>query len=162
MAIKRQETGLPINRFARPMQYNRGFTLIELLIVVAIIAILASLATAQYGNFRERARVTRCSSELRSLEKEIIAYATDKNSFPADLTEINRNNLLDPWGNRYVYSLTLHRINIAPPLLNSDFDLYSKGVNGITADSVVDATSLDDIIRADNGSFCDLAERYGL
>jgi len=157
MVINRQEIGLPLNRFVRTN--NRGFTLLELLVVVAIIALLAALAITQFAIFKEKARVARCSSELRSLEKEIIAHATDKNSFPADLTEIKRDNLLDPWGRPYVYSLTLHRINLVP-LLNSDFDLYSKGIDGITANSIVNAE--DDIVRADDGAFCDIAARYGL
>jgi len=160
MVINRQENGLPLTRFVRTIQNSRGFTLIELLIVVAIIAILAALALSQFAIFKEKAKVARCSSELRSLEKEIIAYATDKGSFPPNLAEINRDNLHDPWGRPYVYSLTLHRINTAPPCLNTDFDLYSKGSNGNTADSIVDPLSLDDIVRVDDGAFCDMAERY--
>jgi len=162
MVSNRQETGLPLNRFACTIQNSRGFTLIELLIVSAIIAILASLAISQFAIFKEKARVARCSSELRNLEKEIVAYATDKASFPPDLDTIDRNNLLDPWGRPYVYSLTLRRVYMVLPFLNTDFDLYSKGFNGRTADSIDHADSLDDIVRVDDGSFCDIAERYGL
>jgi len=163
MVSNRQETGLPLNRFVRPIQNSRGFTLLELVLVFAIISVLAAFAITQFADFKEKARIARCSSELRGLEKEIIAYATDKATFPTGLDEIGRDNLRDPWGRPYVYSLTLRRkLVAAPPFLNSDFDLYSKGVGGLTADSILDPDSLDDIIRADDGSFCDIAGRYGL
>ena len=158
MAIKRQEAVLPLNRFVRTIQNNRGFTLIELVIVVAIIAVIAAMAITQFAVFKEKARISRCASELRGLEKEIIAYVTEKGTYPPNLDEINWTNLSDPWGRPYVYSLTLHR-KFVVPLLNSDFDLYSKGADGITADSIVDTD--DDIVRADDGAFCDLASRYG-
>ena len=162
MVIKRREPSLPLNCFVRAVQSNCGFTLIELLIVVAIVGILATMAINGFSTFKEKANVARCSEEIRGLEKEIIAHATDKGTFPASLTEIGRQDLLDPWGRRYEYSLTLHRRN--GPLLNSDFDLYSKGFNGGTAVSggIHEVESSDDIIRADDGAFCGMAGRYGL
>lgn len=159
-AIKRGESGLRLNCFIRTVQSNRGFTLIELLIVVAIVGMLASIAISGFSAFKEKANIVKCSEEIRSLEKEIIAYATEQRTFPVNLTEIGRQDLLDPWGGHYVYSLTLHRRNVT--LTNTDFDLYSKGFDGGSADSIFDAVSLDDIIRADDGAFCNIAGKYAL
>lgn len=151
---------LPLNRFIPRAQSNRGFTLIELLIVVAIVGMLATVAISGFSSFKEKAYIARASEEIRSLEKEITAYATDKGAIPANLTEIGRQDLLDPWGRNYVYSTAVHRSYFAQK--NSDFDLYSKGFDGASVDSIVDAVSLDDIIRFDDGSFCNIANKYAL
>lgn len=45
----------------------RGFTLIELAVVIAIIAVLASLLTANFWRFRPRARLADASNELVAL-----------------------------------------------------------------------------------------------
>lgn len=46
------------------MKKTQGFTLIELLIVVAIIAILASIAIPQYQDYISRTRATGAAAEL--------------------------------------------------------------------------------------------------
>lgn len=160
MVINLSRFGLSLSHFERRVQSNRGFTLIELLIVVAVIGALATISMNAFQTIREKANVAKCSEEIRGLEKEITAYATDTGFLPTGLDKIGRQNLLDPWGRPYVYSLILHRRH--PGLTNSDFDLYSKGFDGGTADSIFAPVSEDDIIRADDGSYCGLAGRYVL
>ena len=46
------------------MHANKGFTLIELMIVVAIIAILASIAIPQYQDYISRSRATGAVAEM--------------------------------------------------------------------------------------------------
>jgi len=160
MVIDHRDSGLRLNRFVRTVQSSRGFTLLELVIVVAIMAVLAAMAITGFSTFKEKAKVARCTEEIRSLEKEIVAYATDKGSFPANLTEIGRQDLLDPWGGNYVYRLTILRHYGVS--MNTDFDLYSKGSDGNSADSMADLLSLDDIIRFSDGSFCGVAGMFTL
>ena len=137
---------------------SAGFTLIELVVVTAIIGVLATLAIPTYNNFIDRAKNARAKSEVRLLETEINAYRFDIGSLPADLATINRDDLLDPWGNSYVYSnnpRTIERERFGN-LLNDDYDLFSKGRDGLTpADGSVapETTGADDLVRGMNGIF---------
>lgn len=60
---------------------RRGFTLIELLVVIAIIAILAAILFPVFVNAKERARQTKCCSNLKQLTQAMFSYADDNNGF---------------------------------------------------------------------------------
>jgi type II secretion system protein G len=81
-------------------QKNRGFTLIELLIVVAILALLASIAVPNFLEAQIRAKVSRAKSDLRSLATAMEAYRVDNNEYPPSPIATNmilsRNERLAP------------------------------------------------------------------
>ena len=147
-----------------------GFTIIELLIVVAILGILSALATVKYLDYIEKVRVTRSILDIKSSQTEIDSYLAEGGPRPATLAAVNlaRN---DPWGRPYQY-LPLRdargsAINIAAARkdrflvpLNDDYDLYSRGKDGLTATGVSAARSLDDVVRANNGIFIGLGAHY--
>ncbi len=54
-----------------------AFTLIELLLVVAIIALLISLAVPEFGRFVDRARSVGCAGNLRSIGISVRNYIND-------------------------------------------------------------------------------------
>ena len=56
---------------------SSGLTLMELMLVIAIIAVLASLTYPAYGFFKRRAQDARCMANLRSLHAAFSAYMTD-------------------------------------------------------------------------------------
>ena len=61
---------------------RRGFTLIELLIVVAIIAILASIAVSNFLEAQVRSKVARANSDLRTIATALETYRVDLNRYP--------------------------------------------------------------------------------
>ncbi len=63
-------------------RHEKGLTLIELLIVVAIIGILAAIATTQLFTAVRRARVNRTLTEFRSIMNAIDIYMIDRDNYP--------------------------------------------------------------------------------
>jgi prepilin-type N-terminal cleavage/methylation domain-containing protein len=59
-------------------KYSKGFTLVELLLVIAIIAILATVLFVSLGGQRERARVTAFKENLRGLVTTFTACTDGK------------------------------------------------------------------------------------
>jgi prepilin-type N-terminal cleavage/methylation domain-containing protein len=56
---------------------NKGFTLVELLVVMAIIAILASIVVPNLATWIGRGRVTKAVSEIESIELSLSAMLAD-------------------------------------------------------------------------------------
>lgn len=61
------------------MKWNKGFTLIELLVVIAIIAILAAILFPVFITTKEKARVTNCQNNMKTLSTAFKMYADDNN-----------------------------------------------------------------------------------
>ena len=144
-----------------------GFTLVEILIAVAIVAILASLATGAYERHRERVRVSQAVSDIGAISAAIKLHEVDSRSLPDSLGEVGFAGKLDPWGGTYQYfNLGSRKGNgqarkdkkLAP--LNSDFDLYSKGKDGQSLAPLVPPVSRDDVVRARDGQFIGLASDF--
>jgi len=67
---------------------KKGFTLLELLIVVAIIGLIATMASYAFGDFRRRSRDTKRSNDLSQIRKAMELAFNQSNGYPVALTPI--------------------------------------------------------------------------
>lgn len=145
----------------------RGLTLTELLVAVGIIGILSAIVLPLYGESQQRAKITQAMGDINNIAGKIKVWEVFKHALPDTLKDAGIEGTMDPWGNPYEY-LRIDGMNGKGDVrkdhklnpINSDFDLYSKGRNGITKTQISQKDSLDDIIRANNGSFVGLAGDY--
>jgi len=112
---------------------RHGFTLVELLIVVAIIAVLAAIATPNFLEAQTRAKVSRSHADLKSLRTALETYRSDYNSYPIVGNPLFPSNydLLTPLDRRLKPVTT--PISYISTLPADPF--YSKDVGGIEAES---------------------------
>ena len=155
-------------------EQGAGFTLVELLVVIGILSTLSAIAVPTYYVQIENARITRATSEIRMLEKEIMAFQADPgqakgispNDLPNALADIGFGNLLDPWGTPYQYANHANIPNGARRKykstvpLNTDYDLYSMGPNRITMPPITTPAGYDDIVRAADGEYVGPASEF--
>ena len=68
------------------IRYRRrqGFTLVEIMIVVAIIALLASIAVPGFLRARKRSQASRIINDLRLIDSAIDQYAIENNKKTGD------------------------------------------------------------------------------
>lgn len=66
----------------------RGFTLIELIVVMAIVALLASIVAPRYFASLNKGRETALLQSLTTMRDAIDQYAADKGRYPDSLQEL--------------------------------------------------------------------------
>ena len=154
----------------KPLENYHGFTLIELMIAIAILGVLVAIAAPNFISYRYKAQIAAAISEIKLIEKAISIHVADGNDLPDSLSDIGKDQIIDPWGNPYRY-LRLdggtdpglngkrRRDKSANPV-NSDYDLYSMGKDGKTAAQFTAKKARDDIVRANDGAYYGLAENH--
>jgi len=148
---------------------ERGFTLVELVIVLGIAALVLAMTVPMVGRYIERGKVSQAVSDLAEMSKAVHVYEKTHGALPESLDEVTAYNgpRSDPWGYAYQYFnlRTAHgngqarQDKILRPL-NSDFDLYSIGPDGLTLPSLAKPESRDDIVRARDGAFVGPASEF--
>jgi general secretion pathway protein G len=146
-----------------------GYTLTDLMITLTVAGLLAALAFPSYATYVERARIAKAVDDISSISVAIEQFELNNDgALPLDLKELPVDLPMDPWGRPYEY----FNIRIAEPgkidlrrdgklgLLNTDFDLYSRGEDGHSSGPLSAKVSRDDIVRANNGGFIGIAEDY--
>jgi general secretion pathway protein G len=129
---------------------------------MAIFGTLLGIATPYYATYRGKAQVARAVADMRVMADEILSHVMITGLLPDSLVQLNLDHMRDPWGRPYQYL----RIeggdpkNKAKPRkdrflvpVNTDFDLYSMGPDGLSVAPFTAEESRDDIVRASNGGF---------
>ncbi len=71
-----------------------GFTLIELIVTIAILTILAGVLIPAVGNYTDKSKKAKATSELRILSDALSGYQTDCSAWPGntDITTVTTTN----------------------------------------------------------------------
>jgi general secretion pathway protein G len=98
---------------------QRGFTLLELMVVMAIIVILMTIATAKFEQMVVRAREATLASDLKVLRQAIQDYTRDKECGPSSLDDLVSNNYLrsvpkDPISNQTDWVTKSDDVSLSP------------------------------------------------
>ncbi len=168
------------SRISCKMKHQYGFTLLELLIALLIASILASMGVAAYGNSKPncdnpnarqgplmRSKIARVTGDIGTIHIQASKFELSTGRYPDNLAEIGLDGLEDPWGNPYQYLLVrgLNDVghvrkdhNLKP--VNSNYDVYSMGPDGVSASPFTSNLGKDDIVIANDGSYFGLACQY--
>jgi general secretion pathway protein G len=117
-----------------------GYTLIELLVVLAILGLLATIATTQVLKYLASAKLSTAHTQVESFSSALDLYKLDVGHYPTTQEGLsaliaapagaqnwsgpyvkNTASLNDPWGHPYIYRA---------PGQHGEFDLYSEGPEG--------------------------------
>jgi len=101
--------------------YRRGFTLIEIMIVVAIIALLASMAVPNFLRARKRSQATRILEDLRILDSAVDEYSIENNKTS---------------GARPVFTDLRAYLKTGSVLYQTGADLFGNSYGPFTVDSI--------------------------
>lgn len=79
---------------ARPRPPRRGFTLIEMLVVMAIVALLLTIALPRYFGSLEKAKDVALQENLQVLRVTLDKFYADKGRYPDTLEELVEHKYL--------------------------------------------------------------------
>ena len=134
----------------------------ELLVVIVIIMVIAASVLTVIPGMRVKAQKKATKVFMERLEIAIEQYYDDNRTYPStgitnlkttlqpsdstskqyiefDDDELDSDNIIDKWGNPFVYESS------SPNNNETTYDLYSTGPDGITSASPNDGNDADDI-----------------
>jgi general secretion pathway protein G len=138
--IGRIDRASSLDRRARPLRSaEEGYTLMELLVVLAILGLLAAIATPMVLHYLDSAKVSTAKTEVSNLAAGLDLFKYDVGRYPT--TEEGLQALVsapegaDNWNGPYVKKSTKlsdpwgHPYNYRFPGNHAEFDLFSYGAH---------------------------------
>jgi general secretion pathway protein G len=147
-----------------------GFTLLELMMAVAVVGLLSALALPTYSKVIEGQKIGVAQRDLMLIASALQRYRTANDfKLPDSLAGLKDIPTLDPWKRPYQYLNhsddtpgTKGKIrkdhNLHP--INSEYDLYSMGMDGQSVAPLTASASRDDIVYARDGAFIGKASEF--
>lgn len=135
--------------------------------VVLIGGLVLAIGIPVVEQYIEKARIVEAVVEIGDMSKKLKEIERTTGVLPNTLADAGLAGKSDRWGRPYAYlnlrtmfggGLPRRDKSLRP--LNSDFDLYSVGRDGVTHASLLNAKSRDDIVRARDGSFVGTAQEF--
>ena len=159
---------------------QKGLTFLELLIAIVILSILSTMAVAKYGaatpncdspDARQgplmRAKIGQVTGDIGKIHMAVSSFELNNRRYPDSLAEAGVGDMLDPWGNPYRYLVVFARNDVGPVRkdhnlkpVNSGYDHYSMGPDGVTASPFTSTGGKDDIVMANDGDYFGVACQY--
>ncbi len=147
-------------------QLSAGYTLAEMCVIVAIIGILCAVGIQYFGSYRLKVKNMKAIDDIKYMSMSIGTYRSENGAYPQSLSDLVGGAFNDPWGNPYQYlniadggpsarGKCRKDRNLNP--INTDYDLYSMGLDGKTASQLNSKYGQDDVIRAQDGAYIGLA-----
>ncbi len=143
-----------------------GWTLVEMILVLGIFGTLVAIMQPMFNEYLYSARVAKAIGDIEAIQADLSGHELLGSGLPEDLGEIGWGAHLDPWGNAYQYlkftptNTGAQRKDRFLVPLNSTYDLYSMGEDGKSASALTAKTSMDDVVRANDGAFIGLGAKY--
>ena len=157
-----------------------GITFIELLVTLVIAAILAGIAVPMFSGSTPncdnpdarqgpmmRAKIAQVTGDIGEIHMALSRFELSYDRYPDSLADVGLGDMRDPWGNPYQYLVVFGRKDVGPVRkdhnlkpVNSSYDIYSMGPDGVTATPFTSTLGKDDIVMANDGDFFGLACQY--
>ena len=133
-----------VKKIIKNLKKNDGFTMVELIIVVAIIAILATIGITNYSKIFDNQKVKITKTKISELESNLDRYNLEYDEFPSqedglqaliekNIIQNKKGVLEDPWKMPFNYKYPSEVENV-------DFQIWSYGADkkeggtGVNAD----------------------------
>ena len=92
---------------------NRGFTLIELAMVITVIGLLLSFATASWMSMKTSQQISAANTTLKTASHCLVNYTIHSGTVPPQAYFSSHCNTRDPWGENIVYYNNGDNLNIS-------------------------------------------------
>ena len=123
-----------LSQYFKAKSHFKGFSLVELLVVLAILALLLTIAIPRYFSSIERAKETALKEDLNTLRESIDKFYGDTGQYPESLDKLVEKKYIrkipvDPITDKNSTWLLIQ----AEPPLNGVYDVHS-GTDAVAKD----------------------------